>query len=108
MLIETTGLADPAPIVHTLMKDPLIATRFRLDGVITTVDAVNGARQLEHQPESVKQAALADRLLLTKIDLAATAAVDSLRTRLTRLNPTAHLARRTARSINTAARLWVI
>ena len=88
MLIETTGLADPAPILHTLMKDPLIATRFRLDGVIATVDAVNGARQLEHQPESVKQAAMADRLLITKTDLAKkTGSTDGLRARLRRLNP---------------------
>ena len=89
MLIETTGLADPAPILHTLMKDPLIATRFRLDGVIATVDAVNGARQLEHQPESVKQAAMADRLLITKTDLAKTGSTDGLRARLRRLNPSA-------------------
>ena len=91
MLIETTGLADPAPILHTLMKDPLIATRFRLDGVITTVDAVNGAAQLEQQPESVKQAAMADRLLITKTDLATGDAADALRTRLRRLNPGAKL-----------------
>ena len=91
MLIETTGLADPAPILHTLMKDPLIATRFRLDGVITTVDAVNGAGQLEQQPESVKQAAVADRLLITKTDLAQADAADALRNRLRRLNPSARL-----------------
>ena len=89
MLIETTGLADPAPILHTLMKDPLIATRFRLDGVITTVDAVNGVRHLEQQPESVKQAAMADRLLITKTDLAQSVATDALRTQLRRLNPSA-------------------
>jgi G3E family GTPase len=91
MLIETTGLADPAPILHTLMKDPLIATRFRLDGVITTVDAVNGAGQLERQPESVKQAAMADRLLITKTDLARADATDALRNSLRRLNPSARV-----------------
>ena len=85
VVIETTGLADPAPIVHTLMTDRLIAGRFRLDGVITTVDAVNGVRTLDEHDESVKQAAVADRLLLTKTDLAATPAV--LRDRLARLNP---------------------
>src|SRR5262245_42401110 len=91
MLIETTGLADPAPILHTLMKDPLIATRFRLDGVIATVDAVNGARQLEQQPESVKQAAMADRLLISKTDLAEAEAIDALCARLGTLNPAAKL-----------------
>lgn len=91
MLVETTGLADPAPILHTLMKDPLIATCFRLDGVITTVDAVNGAGQLERQPESVKQAAMADRLLVTKADLASAEMIDALCTRLRRLNPSAKL-----------------
>jgi G3E family GTPase len=68
--IETTGLADPAPILHTLMTDPIVAARYMLDGVVTTVDAVNGAATLDKQPEAVKQAAVADRLLLTKTDLA--------------------------------------
>ncbi|MAO89906.1 MAG: GTP-binding protein [Rhodospirillales bacterium] len=69
VVIETTGLADPAPILHTLMTDPVISTRYRLDGVITTVDAVNGSATLDAQPEAVKQAAVADRILLTKTDL---------------------------------------
>ena len=88
MLIETTGLADPAPVLHTLMKDPLIAARFRLDGVIVTVDAVHGMDQLDRQPESVKQAAVADRLLLTKTDLAGDQ-VQQLHRRLRDINPTA-------------------
>ena len=70
VVIETTGLADPAPILHTLISDPLIAARYTLDGVVATVDAVNGSRTLDRQPEAVKQAAVADRLLLTKADLA--------------------------------------
>ena len=70
VVIETTGLADPAPILHTLMTDPIVAARYMLDGVVTTVDAVNGAGTLDRQPEAVKQAAVADRLLLTKTDLA--------------------------------------
>lgn len=89
MLIETSGLADPAPIVHTLMNDALIGACFRLDGVIATVDAVNGMNQLDHQPESVKQAAVADRLLLTKTDLASTQTVRGLRRRLRTINPSA-------------------
>ena len=69
-VIETTGLADPAPILHMLMGDPLIGSRFRLDGVVATVDAVNGASTLDNHQESVKQVAVADRLLLTKTDIA--------------------------------------
>src|ERR1700724_4714216 len=87
--IETTGLADPAPILHTLVTDPIVAARYMLDGVVTIVDAVNGAGTLDKQPEAVKQAAVADRLLLTKIDLAEPAARRGLETRLALLNPSA-------------------
>ena len=66
MVVETTGLADPAPILHTLMTDPLLASRYRLDGVVTTVDGVNGESTLDNHEEAIKQAAVADRLLLTK------------------------------------------
>jgi G3E family GTPase len=89
VVIETTGLADPAPVLHTLMQDPLVSECYRLDGVITTVDAVNGMDQLDRQMESVKQAAVADRLLLTKSDLAETPKVDALLARLRKLNPAA-------------------
>lgn len=85
--IETTGLADPAPILHTLMTDPIVAARYMLDGVVTTVDAVNGLRQIDEHAEAVKQAALADRLLLTKTDLAAAEAIHALKERLADLNP---------------------
>ena len=91
VVIETTGLADPAPILHTLISDPLIAARYTLDGVVTTVDAVNGAATLDRQPEAVKQAAVADRLLLTKTDLADPDAGAALKARLAALNPTAPL-----------------
>ena len=87
--IETTGLADPAPILHTLMTDPIVAARYMLDGVVTTVDAVNGAGTLDRQPEAVKQAAVADRLLLTKSDLADSAARQLIEVRLKALNPSA-------------------
>jgi G3E family GTPase len=89
VVIETTGLADPAPILHTLISDPLVAARYSLDGVVTTVDAVNGAATLDIQPEAVKQAAVADRLLLSKTDLADAGAVRALRSRLAALNPSA-------------------
>jgi G3E family GTPase len=89
VVIETTGLADPAPILHTLISDPLLSVFYRLDGVIATVDAVNAGSQLDRQMESVKQAAMADRLLLTKADLAKPEAIAALRARLQRLNPAA-------------------
>ncbi len=89
VVVETTGLADPAPILHTLMGDDLTARYYRLDGVITTVDAVNGATTLDDQFESVKQAAVADRLLITKTDLADEAAVTALEKRLAEINPAA-------------------
>ena len=89
VVVETTGLADPAPILHTLMRDRLIVAVYRLDGVVATVDCVNGHDTLEAHGESVKQAAVADRLLLTKTDLAKPAAVDALRLRLRTLNPSA-------------------
>lgn len=89
VVIETTGLADPAPVLHTLMTDPLIAARFRLDGVITTMDACNGDWQLDCQRESVKQVAVADRIVLTKTDLAEPELAARLRDRLRSLNPAA-------------------
>ncbi len=89
LAIETTGLADPAPIVSTLIAEPVLRHHFRLGNVITTVDAVNGALHLAQNPESVKQVAIADRLLLTKTDIARAEAIDALRRKLRRLNPTA-------------------
>ena len=87
VVIETTGLADPAPVIFTLMQDFFIAERYRLDGVVTAVDAVFGAEQLVRQPEAVKQAAMADRLLITKCDQAAPEAIDALAATLAGLNP---------------------
>ena len=89
VVVETTGLADPAPIIHTLMSDPLLAARFRLDGVIATVDAAHGSLQLDRQPESVKQAAVADRIVLTKTDVATPATTAALMQRLAAINPAA-------------------
>src|SRR6516164_2817744 len=93
VVIETTGLADPAPILQTLMTEPIVAARYMLDGVVTTVDAVNGAGTLDRQPEAVKQAAVADRLLLTKTDLAEPAAQQAFEARLALLNPSAPVIR---------------
>ena len=89
LVIETTGLADPAPILHTLMSDPLVVERFRLDSVITTVDALTGQASLDRHEESRRQAAVADRLLITKTDLAEAADLPELEARLAALNPAA-------------------
>jgi G3E family GTPase len=87
VVIETTGLADPAPILHTIMVDPSVAPRWRLEGVITTVDAVNGARTLAAHDEALKQAAVADRILLTKSDIASSDDLAAVRRRLDGLIP---------------------
>ncbi|MFO1032698.1 MAG: GTP-binding protein [Hyphomicrobiales bacterium] len=69
IVIETTGLADPAPILHALMADPLLVSRLSLAGVVTVVDGFNGMATLDAHPEAVKQVAVADRVVLTKLDL---------------------------------------
>lgn len=87
VLIETTGLADPVPIIQTVIVDEKIAPRFKLDSVVTLVDAVNGMSQLDAQREAVKQAAVADRLLITKTDIAEPRVTELLQQRLSRINP---------------------
>jgi G3E family GTPase len=87
ILVETTGLADPAPIIQLMLNNPLVSHFVRLDTVVTTVDAANGLRHLGEHTEAVKQAALADRLLLTKTDLAAPEMIEELQRQLVVLNP---------------------
>jgi G3E family GTPase len=91
VIIETTGIADPAPVLDNLLHDNWVRARFRLDGVVTTVDALFGMGQLDEHFEAVKQVAVADRLLLTKTDLASAEAVAALRERLAALNPAADI-----------------
>ncbi len=91
VIIETTGLADPAPVLQGFMGPTLMATPFRMAGVITTVDAIHGSSQLDTHAESIKQAAIADRLVITKSDLAAETSVQNLIKRLQRINPTAQI-----------------
>ena len=91
VIIETTGIADPAPVLDNLLHDRWVNARFRLDGVVTTVDAVLGEQQLDSYFEAVKQVAVADILLLTKSDLASDDAIRALKTRLTELNPAAEI-----------------
>jgi len=85
VVVETTGLADPAPIVQTLMGDVSIALRYRLDGIVTVVDAVHAMGQLDAHAEAVRQVAMADRIVLSKTDLAGDTA--ALLSRLRGLNP---------------------
>jgi len=89
VLLETTGLADPAPVLHTAMAHPYLWLRYRLDGVVTVVDAVNGEATLDSHAEAVKQAAVADRIVLTKTDLAGADMRARIVTRLNALNPAA-------------------
>jgi len=88
VLIETTGLADPVPVLHTLMTAPGVVARYRIDGVVVTVDAVNALRSLDHHAEAVKQIAVADRILLTKVDLAEADAVAAVEHQIRAINPT--------------------
>ena len=91
VLVETTGLADPAPILHTLMTDYLVTAHYVFDGIVVTVDGTLGEGQLDEHEEAVKQAAVADRIVITKIDIAERARLDSLRRRVGALNPTARI-----------------
>ncbi|GGJ87123.1 CobW family GTP-binding protein [Pseudomonas matsuisoli] len=89
VLIETTGLADPAPIIHTLMTDHYIASRYRLDGIVTVVDLAVGSDTLDRHNEAIKQAAMADTLLLSKSDLTTSENRIALMQRLDAINPSA-------------------
>jgi G3E family GTPase len=89
VLLETTGLADPAPVLHTAMSHPYLLLRYRLDGVVTVVDAINGETTLDAHVEAVKQAAVADRIVLTKTDLVTTSQQEQIMARLRALNPAA-------------------
>ena len=92
VIIETTGLADPAPVIQSIMGHPVMVQAFRLDGVLTTVDVVNGNSTLDNHEEAVKQVAMADRLILTKTDMVeAAAGRNALVSRLHRLNPGARV-----------------
>ena len=93
IVIETTGLADPAPVMQSVLGNPILSETIALEGVVTVVDAVNGLSSIDRHPEALKQAAVADRLVLSKADLASEETVSALSQRLTALNPTAPLLR---------------
>jgi G3E family GTPase len=87
VVIETSGMADPTPVVHTLLTDGMVFSRYRLDGVVTLIDAVNGPGQLKDFAEAGKQVALADCMIITKSDLVQPADVEALRADLADANP---------------------
>jgi G3E family GTPase len=93
VVVETTGLADPAPVLSTLLNEPLLRHHYEIEAVVATVDAVNGAATLDRHPESVKQAAVADTVLVTKGDACEPAEVAALEERVRALNPLAAVRR---------------
>ncbi len=91
LVIETTGLADPAPILNTILFHPYLPLRYRIDSIVTVVDALHGASILDEHEEALRQVAVADTLILTKTDLAGESEARSLADRLHELNPGARL-----------------
>ncbi|MDB5892126.1 MAG: hypothetical protein JWP47_2957 [Polaromonas sp.] len=91
VMIETTGLADPAPVIQTLASDTMLGANYRLDGVVTLVDAVNALWQLQDSPEAEQQIALADRIFITKCDLAGADGTQALEQAISTINPNAEL-----------------
>jgi len=91
LIVEPSGLAEPAPIAQAILRNPLMSRVLRLDTTLVTVDALFGDRQLDQHAEARKQVAFADRILMTKTDLASPHETSSLRARLKRLNPTAEI-----------------
>ena len=89
VVIETTGFADPAPILHTIVAEPVVRNHFRVERVVTTIDAVNGASNLDTYGEALRQVAAADHLIVTKLDLATPEATEDLKARLRSINPAA-------------------
>ncbi len=103
VLIETTGIADPGPILQLLLNWPTVSHDFRLDAVLCTVDALHGGRQLDEHPEALRQVAVADRIVLTKTDLADAAQSANLEERLAQLNPGAARIRAVKGALDPAA-----
>lgn len=105
VVIETTGLADPGPILQTLLVERFLAQRTRMDGVVTVVDAANGPKTLDDQFEAVSQVAMADLLVLSKADLVWPEKVVMLEERLRSLNPTAKIVH-AVRGAGLSGTLW--
>ena len=91
VVIETTGLADPVPIIHTLMTSLDLLRAYSIDGIITLVDAVNGENTYNNHEEAVKQTALADKIILSKVDLSEKSSINSIKKRIKKINPKANI-----------------
>lgn len=104
VIIETTGMADPGPVIQVLMSQPA-TTRYRLCGIVATIDAVHGQQTLDGHIESVKQIAVADHIVMTKADLVAKPSIDALSARMLQLAPTATLRQSTLESWPAPAQL---
>lgn len=89
LVIETTGLADPLPILHAVLQHPYLSKRFVISGILTLVDAINGAQTLEKHPEAARQVALADAIILTKTDIASPTQCAATEAEIRRINPNA-------------------
>ena len=89
VVIETTGLADPAPILHTIVSEPVVRNHFRVERVVTTIDAVGGAGNLDGYGEALRQVAAADHLVVTKLDLTTPEVGEELKAKLRSINPAA-------------------
>jgi len=101
VIIETTGIADPAPVLQIILTNPMVFNHFALDGVVTTVDTINGVSSLDRFPECIKQVAIADRLIITKIDMAKNNQnTNVLEERLRILNPAAPIISTTTKNAN--------
>ena len=101
VIIETTGIADPAPVLQIILTNPMVFNHFSLDGVVTTVDTINGVSSLVRFPECIKQVAIADRLIITKIDMAENNQnIGVLEERLRILNPAAPIIATTTKEAN--------
>jgi G3E family GTPase len=107
IIIETTGLADPGPILHTLLIDPYLARNVRMDGVVTVTDAAAGPDTLDRQFEAVSQVAMADLLVLSKTDLVSPQTATAFEARLRALNPTARMLHATQGDLPLGA-LWAL
>ncbi|MDE0308070.1 MAG: GTP-binding protein [Albidovulum sp.] len=94
IVLETTGLADPVPVMSTLLSEPMLRHHFSVGNIVCAVDAVNGESALERQPESIKQVAVADRIVVTKCDLASPILVNRLCRKLRTINGAAEIGRR--------------
>ncbi|MGR3712894.1 MAG: CobW family GTP-binding protein [Shimia sp.] len=105
VVIETTGLADPKPILHTMLVEGALAQSTRMDGVVTVVDAVNGDATLNSQFEAVSQVAMADMIVMSKVDLVPYDQIITFETRLSGLNKTAPILA-SKRGENIADKLW--